>query len=163
MVSVCVLRRTTVQYTLCFTWLSFMGNWLTMFCNSREMDSVQSKNSEFLKWHRYHHVSWMKFLVIYRLLQNRRIVILSLSWAKYCIARYLVLPSPTSEMQVARKYATLTSQKNLKVICQVAGKILTFTSHLAGGQKSWSPAQTHKHNVKVVPTVTRESNTIGQI
>ena len=63
--------------------VSFMWNWLTMFCNSCEMDLVQSINSEFLQWHRYRDVSWMKFLAIYRLLQNRCIVILSLSWAKY--------------------------------------------------------------------------------
>ena len=67
-----------------FTWLSFMWNWLTKFCNSCETDSVQSINSEFLQWHRYRDVSWMKFLAIYRLSQNCCIVILSSSWAKYC-------------------------------------------------------------------------------
>ena len=60
--SVWVLRRTPVQYTLCFTWLSFMWNWLTMFSNSCEMDSVQSSNSEFLQWHSYPDVSWIDFL-----------------------------------------------------------------------------------------------------
>ena len=33
--------------------------------------------------HRYRDVSWMKFITIYRLSQNRCIIILSLSWAKY--------------------------------------------------------------------------------
>ena len=53
-----------VQYTLCFTWLSFMWNWSTVFYNSCEIDSVQSINSEFLQWYRYRDVSWMKFLAI---------------------------------------------------------------------------------------------------
>ena len=37
-----------------------------------------------LPWHRYRDESWMKFLAIYRLSQNHCLVMLSLSWAKYC-------------------------------------------------------------------------------
>ena len=79
-----------------FVLLGFMWNWLTMFCNSCEMDSVQSINSEFLQWNRYRDVSWMKFLAVYQLSQNRRIVMLS--WQNIVIVSHREVPGHTQPL-----------------------------------------------------------------